>query len=345
MIFNELLSRFTRDMGIDLGTANTLVYVRREGIVLREPSMVAKRVDGGEVLAVGNEAKKMIGRTPGDIVATRPLRDGAIADFDTTVAMLTYFIRHGLRGRRFLRPRVIVGIPSGATEVEKRAVTNATLQAGAREAYLIEQPLAAAIGAGLPVSESVGSMVVDIGGGTTEVAVIALGGIVTARSLRIAGDEMDGAILQYAHKAYNLLIGERTAEDIKIAVGSAFPQREEQTIEARGRDLVSGLPRTVRMTSTEIREAMAEPIAGIAEAVKMTLERTPPELAADIIDRGIVMAGGGSLLRGLDQLLAEETGMPVTLTDDPLGTVVLGIGRALEEFETLKKVLITRKKS
>jgi rod shape-determining protein MreB len=344
MIFNGLLSRFTRDMGVDLGTANTLVYVRREGIVLREPSVVAKRVDGGEVLAVGNEAKKMIGRTPGDIVATRPLRDGVIADFDTTASMLTYFIRNGLRGRSFLRPRVVVGIPSGVTEVEKRAVIDATLQAGAREAYLIEQPMAAAIGAGLPVSEPVGSMVVDIGGGTTEVAVIALGGIVTARSLRIAGDEMDEAIIQYARKAYNLLIGERTAEDIKIAVGSAFPQREEQTIEVRGRDLVSGLPRTVRMTSTEIREAMAEPIAGIVEAVKMTLERTPPELAADIVDRGIVMAGGGSLLRGLDRLLAEETGMPVTMTDDPLSSVVLGTGRALEEIETLKKVLITSKK-
>jgi len=345
MMFNELLSRFTRDVGVDLGTANTLVYVRREGIVLREPSVVAKRVEGGEVLAVGNEAKKMIGRTPGSIVVTRPLRDGAIADFDTTVAMLTYFIRTGLRGRRLLRPRVIVGIPSGATEVEKRAVVDATRQAGAREAYLIEQPMAAAIGAGLPVSDPVGSLVVDIGGGTTEVAVIALGGIVTARSLRIAGDEMDGAILQYARRAYNLLIGERTAEDIKIAVGSACPQPEEQTIEARGRDLVSGLPRTVRMTSTEIREALAEPIAGIVEAVKMTLERTPPELAADIIDRGIVMAGGGSLLRGLDRLLTEETGMPVTLTDDPLGTVALGIGRAFEELGTLKKVLITRKKS
>ena len=345
MIFNELLSRFTRDMGVDLGTANTLVYVRREGIVLREPSVVAKRVDGGEVLAVGNEAKKMIGRTPGDIVATRPLRDGVIADFDTTVAMLAYFIRNGLRGRSFLRPRVVVGIPSGVTEVEKRAVIDATRQAGAREAYLIEQPMAAAIGAGLPVSEPVGSMVVDIGGGTTEVAVIALGGIVTVRSLRIAGDEMDEAIIQYARKAYNLLIGERTAEDIKIAVGSAFPQREEQTIEVRGRDLVSGLPRTVRMTSAEIREAIAEPIAGIVEAVKMTLERTPPELAADIVDRGIVMAGGGSLLRGLDRLLAEETGMPVTLADDPLGSVVLGTGRVLEEIETLKKVLITRKKS
>jgi len=344
MMFNGLLSRFTRDMGVDLGTANTLVYVRHEGIVLREPSVVAKRVDGGEILAVGNEAKKMIGRTPGDIVATRPLRDGVIADFDTTAAMLTYFIRHGQRGRSFLRPRVVVGVPSGVTEVEKRAVIDATLQAGAREAYLIEQPMAAAIGAGLPVSEPIGSMVVDIGGGTTEVAVIALGGIVTARSLRVAGDEMDESIIQYARKAYNLLIGERTAEDIKIAAGSAFPQREEQTIEVRGRDLVSGLPRTVRMTSTEIREAMAEPIAGIVEAVKMTLERTPPELAADIVDRGIVMAGGGSLLRGLDRLLAEETGMPVTITDDPLSAVVLGTGKALEEIETLKKVLITTKR-
>jgi rod shape-determining protein MreB and related proteins len=345
MIFNRLLSRFTRDMGIDLGTANTLVYVRREGIVLREPSVVAKRVDGGEVLAVGNEAKKMIGRTPGNIAATRPLRDGVIADFDTTVAMLRYFIRNGLRGRSFLRPRVVVGIPSGVTEVEKRAVIDATLQAGAREAYLIEQPMAAAIGAGLPVSEPVGSMVVDIGGGTTEVAIIALGGIVTMRSLRIAGDEMDEAIIQYARKAYNLLIGERTAEDIKIAVGSAFPQPEEQRVAVRGRDLVSGLPRTVQMTSAEIREAIAEPIAGIVEAVKMTLERTPPELAADIVDRGIVMAGGGSLLRGLDRLLAEETGMPATLADDPLSSVVLGTGRVLEELETLKKVLVMSKKS
>ena len=344
MIFNGLFSRFTRDMGVDLGTANTLVYVRREGIVLREPSVVAKRVDGGEVLAVGNEAKKMIGRTPGDIIATRPLRDGVIADFDTTAAMLAYFIKKGLRGRSLMRPRVIVGIPSGVTEVEKRAVVDATLHAGAREAYLIEEPMAAAIGAGLPVSEPVGSMVVDIGGGTTEVAVIALGGIVTARSIRVAGDEMDESIIQYSRKAYNLLIGERTAEDIKIKVGSAYPQKEEQSIEVRGRDLVSGLPRTVRMTSAEIREAMAEPIASIVEAVKMTLERTPPELAADIVDRGIVMAGGGALLRGLDRLLGEETGMPVMITDDPLSSVVLGTGRALEEIETLKKVLITSKK-
>jgi rod shape-determining protein MreB and related proteins len=344
MIFNGMFGRFSRDMGVDLGTANTLVYVRHEGIVLREPSVVARRVDGGEILAVGDEAKKMIGRTPGDIVATRPLRDGVIADFDTTAAMLSYFIRRGLRGRSLLRPRVIVGIPSGVTEVEKRAVIDATLQAGAREAYLIEEPMAAAIGAGLPVSEPVGSMVVDIGGGTTEVAVIALGGIVTARSIRVAGDEMDEAIIQYSRKAYNLLIGERTAEDIKIKIGSAYPQKEEQTIEVRGRDLVSGLPRTVRMTSTQVREAMAEPIATVVEAVKMTLERTPPELAADIVDRGIVMAGGGSLLRGLDKLLGEETGMPVMLTDDPLSSVVLGTGKALEEIETLKKVLVTGKK-
>ena len=343
-MLNGVLARFTRDMGVDLGTANTLVYVRREGIVLREPSVVARRVDGGEVLAVGDEAKKMIGRTPGDIIATRPLRDGVIADFDTTASMLSYFIRRGSRGRSLMRPRVIVGIPSGVTEVEKRAVIDATLQAGAREAYLIEEPMAAAIGAGLPVSEPIGSMVVDIGGGTTEVAVIALGGIVTARSIRIAGDEMDEAIIQYSRKAYNLLIGERTSEDIKIKIGSAYPQKDEQSIEVRGRDLVSGLPRTVRMTSTEIREAMAEPIAAIVEAVKMTLERTPPELAADIVDRGIIMAGGGSLLRGLDRLLSEETGMPVTLTEDPLSSVVLGTGRALEEIETLKKVLITSKK-
>ncbi len=344
MIFNGMLSRFSRDLGVDLGTANTLVYVRHEGIVLREPSVVAKRVDGGEILAVGDEAKKMIGRTPGDIVATRPMRDGVIADFDTTAAMLSYFIKRALKGRSLLRPRIVVGIPSGVTEVEKRAVIDATLQAGAREAYLIEEPMAAAIGAGLPVSEPVGSMVVDIGGGTTEVAVIALGGIVTARSIRVAGDEMDEAIIQYSRKAYNLLIGERTAEDIKIKIGSAYPQKDEQTIEVRGRDLVSGLPRTVRMTSTQVREAMAEPIATVVEAVKMTLERTPPELAADIVDRGIVMAGGGSLLRGLDKLLSEETGMPVTLTDDPLSAVVLGTGKALEEIETLKKVLITGKK-
>ncbi len=344
MIRNGFLSRFSRDMGIDLGTANTLVYVRQEGIVLREPSVVARRTDG-VILAVGDEAKRMIGRTPSDIQAMRPLRDGVIADFDTTAAMLGYFIRKGMRGRSLLRPRVIVGIPSGVTEVEKRAVVDATLQAGAREAYLIEEPMAAAIGAGLPVSEPVGSMVVDIGGGTTEVAVISLGGIVSSKSIRIGGDEMDEAIIQYARKAYNLLIGERTAEEIKIAIGSAYPMREEQAVDVRGRDLVSGLPRTVRMTSAEIREALSEPVAAIVDAVKQTLERTPPELSADIVERGIVLAGGGALLRGLDRLLAEETGMPVTLTDDPLSAVVLGTGRALEEIDTLKKVLVTAKRT
>jgi rod shape-determining protein MreB len=345
MIFNGLLNRLSRDMGVDLGTANTLVYVRRVGIVLREPSVVAKRVDDGQVLAVGEEAKRMIGRTPGDIVATRPLRDGVIADFDTTAQMMTYFIRKAANGRMWVRPRIVVGIPSGCTEVEKRAVVDATLQAGARDAFLIEEPMAAAIGAGLPVSEPIGSMVVDIGGGTTEVAVIALGGIVASRSIRIGGDELDEAVIQYARRAYNLLIGERSAEEIKIAIGSAFPTREETAVDVRGRDLVSGLPRTVRMTSAEIREAIAEPVQAIVDAVKQTLERTPPELSADIVDRGIIMTGGGALLRGMDRLLAEETGMPVALTDDPLAAVVMGTGRVLEEIEILKKVLVTSRRS
>jgi rod shape-determining protein MreB len=345
MLLDGLLGRFGRDMGVDLGTANTLVYVRRVGIVLREPSVVAKRLEDGQVLAVGEAAKRMIGRTPGDIVATRPLRDGVIADFDTTSAMLQYFIKRAADGRMWIRPRVVVGIPSGCTEVEKRAVIDATIQAGARDAFLIEEPMAAAIGAGLPVSEPVGSMVVDIGGGTTEVAVIALGGIVTSKSIRVAGDECDEAIIQYARRAYNLLIGERSAEEIKIAIGSAFPDREERAVDVRGRDLVSGLPRTVRMTSSEIREAMAEPVQAIVDSVKQTLERTPPELSADIVDRGIILAGGGALLRGIDRLLAEETGMPVSLTEDPLAAVVMGTGRALEEIETLKKVLVASKRA
>jgi rod shape-determining protein MreB len=345
MILNGLLGHLSRDMGVDLGTANTLVHVRRVGIVLREPSVVAKRIDDGHVLAVGEEAKRMIGRTPGDIVATRPLRDGVIADFDTTASMIQYFIRKAANGRMWVRPRVVVGIPSGCTEVEKRAVVDATLQAGARDAFLIEEPMAAAIGAGLPVSEPIGSMVVDIGGGTTEVAVIALGGIVASRSIRIAGDELDEAVIQYARRAYNLLIGERSAEEIKIAIGSAFPTREETAVDVRGRDLVSGLPRTVRMTSAEIREAIAEPIQAIVEAVKQTLERTPPELSADIVDRGIILTGGGALLRGMDRLLAEETGMPVALTDDPLAAVVMGTGRVLEEIEVLKKVLVTSRRA
>jgi len=345
MLLDGLLGRFGRDMGVDLGTANTLVYVRGVGIVLREPSVVAKRLEDGQVLAVGEAAKRMIGRTPGDIVATRPLRDGVIADFDTTAQMLQYFIKRAADGRMWIRPRVVVGIPSGCTEVEKRAVIDATIQAGARDAFLIEEPMAAAIGAGLPVSEPVGSMVVDIGGGTTEVAVIALGGIVTSKSIRVAGDECDEAIIQYARRAYNLLIGERSAEEIKIAIGSAFPDREERSVDVRGRDLVSGLPRTVRMTSSEIREAMAEPVQAIVDAVKQTLERTPPELSADIVDRGIILAGGGALLRGIDRLLAEETGMPVSVTEDPLAAVVLGTGRVLEEIETLKKVLVTSKRA
>lgn len=345
MFFDGLLSHLSRDMGVDLGTANTLVYVRRIGIVLREPSVVAKRVDDGQVLAVGEEAKRMIGRTPGDIVATRPLRDGVIADFDTTASMLTHFIRRAANGRMWVRPRIVVGIPSGCTEVEKRAVIDATLQAGARDVYLIEEPMAAAIGAGLPVSEPIGSMVVDIGGGTTEVAMIALGGIVASRSIRIGGDELDEAIIQYVRRAYNLLIGERSAEEIKIAIGSAFPVREETAVDVRGRDLVSGLPRTIRMTSAEIREALAEPVQAIVEAVKQTLERTPPELAADIVDRGLILVGGGALLRGMDRLLAEETGMPVSLTDDPLAAVVMGTGRVLEELQALKKVLVASKRA
>ena len=344
MAFNYLFSRLSRDMGIDLGTANTLIYVRGEGIILREPSVVAKRADDGQIIAVGEEAKRMVGRTPGEIIATRPLRDGVIADFDTTAAMLAYFIRKGLKNKTLLRPRVVVGIPSGVTGVERRAVIDATEQAGAREAYLIEEPMAAAIGAGLPISEPVGSMVVDIGGGTTEVAVIAMGGIVTSKSIRVAGDEMDEALIQYCRRAYNLLIVERTSEEIKIAIGSAYPMKEEQSIDVRGRDLVSGLPRTVRMTSSEAREALAEPVAQIVEAVKQTLERTPPELAADIVDRGIVLAGGGSLLRGIDRLLGEETGMPVIITDDPMSAVALGTGRALEELETMKRLLVTSKK-
>lgn len=344
MIFDRLLAHFGRDMGVDLGTANTLVYARGAGIVLREPSVVAKRVDDGQILAVGEEAKRMIGRTPGDIVATRPLRDGVIADFDTTAAMLAYFIRRAANSRMWIRPRVVVGIPSGCTEVEKRAVIDATLQAGARVAFLIEEPMAAALGAGLPVSEPIGSMVVDIGGGTTEVAVIALGGIVASRSVRIAGDEVDEAIIQYVRRSHNLLIGERSAEGIKIAVGSAFPGRDENAVDVRGRDLVSGLPRTVRMTSAEVREAIAEPVQAIVDAVKQTLERTPPELAADIVDRGIILVGGGALLRGMDRLLAEETGMPVSLTEDPLAAVVMGAGRVLEEIEALQKVLVASKR-
>jgi len=343
-MLKNFFGSFSRDMGIDLGTANTLVHVKGKGIVLSEPSVVAIQRDTGEVLAVGEEAKQMIGRTPGNIVAIRPLKDGVIADFDVTQAMLKYFIRKSMDTKSFIRPRVIVGVPSGVTEVEKRAVIDATIQAGAREAYLIEEPLAAAIGAGLPVHEPTGNMVVDIGGGTTEVAVISLGGIVTSRSIRVGGDEMDEAIMQYIKRTYNLMIGERTAESIKMTIGSAIPPKDDQTMDIRGRDLVSGLPKTLNIKASEVQRALSEPIASIVEAVKVTLERTPPELASDIMDRGIVMTGGGSLLTGLDQLLMEETGMPVHISEDALSCVCMGTGRALDSIELLKRVLMTTKK-
>lgn len=336
---------FSKDMGIDLGTANSLVYVKGKGIVLREPSVVAIQRDTNQVLAVGEEAKQMIGRTPGNIVAIRPMKDGVIADFDTTQSMIKHFINKALRGTTFLvKPRVVISVPSGVTAVEERAVREAALQAGAREAYLIEEPMAAAIGAGLPVHEPTGNMIVDIGGGTTEVAVISLGGIVTSRSIRYAGDEMDDAIIQHVKRTYNLMIGERTAEEIKISVGTAYPLTKVETEEVRGRDLVSGLPKTVTITSEEIYKALSEPVSSILEAIKVTLEKTPPELASDIMDRGIMMAGGSSLLRGLDRLISEQTGMPVHLAEEPLIAVAVGAGKTLENIDVLRRVLIKPKK-
>lgn len=329
------------DMAVDLGTANTLVSVRGRGIVLIEPSVVAVEKDTKRVLAVGIEAKRMLGRTPGSIVAIRPLKDGVIADFEVTESMLRYFINK-TRVKRFPwqpKPRVVVCVPSGVTEVEKRAVFEATMQAGARQAYLIEEPMAAAIGAGLPIQEPTGNMVVDIGGGTTEVAVISLGGIVVAQSIRIAGDEFDEAIIGHVKRAYNVLIGERTAEEIKFEIGSAWPLLEEVDVEVRGRDLLTGLPRTVTMESEEIREAIEEPLAAIIAAVKSTLEQTPPELASDLMEYGIVLTGGGALLRGLDDRLKHETGMPVHVSENALTNVVDGSAMALEEIDALKKVL------
>ena len=344
-MFN-LFGGFSHDMGIDLGTANTLVHVKGKGIVLREPSVVAIKSDNGEGLAVGEEAKRMIGRTPGSIIAIRPMKDGVIADFDVTQAMLKYFIRKAMNSKSsMVRPRVVVGVPSGVTEVEKRAVIDAAQQAGAREAYLIEEPMAAAIGAGLPVEEATGSMVVDIGGGTTEIAVISLGGIVTSCSIRIGGDEMDSSIIQHIKREYNLMIGERTAEDIKINIGSAIVSSTgDKTMDIRGRDLVSGLPKTLTIHASEIREALSEPIFKIIDAVKSTLEKTPPELAADVMDHGIVMTGGGSLLTNLDKLLSHETGMPVLVSEDALSCVGEGTGRSLENIELLKRVVMTTKK-
>ena len=332
-------------MGIDLGTANTLVHVKGRGIVLREPSVVAIKSDSGEVLAVGEEAKQMIGRTPGNIIAIRPMKDGVIADFDVTQAMLKYFIRKAMNTKSFVRPRVVVGVPSGVTEVEKRAVIDAAQQAGAREAYLIEEPMAAAIGAGLPVEEATGSMVVDIGGGTTEIAVISLGGIVTSCSIRIGGDEMDNAIIQYIKRMYNLMIGERTAEEIKMTIGTAIVTPEaDKTMDIRGRDLVSGLPKNLTIQAKEIREALNDPIYKIIDAVKGTLEKTPPELAADVMDHGIMMTGGGALLTNLDKLLSHETGMPVLVSEDALSCVGEGTGRSLENIELLKRVVMISKK-
>ncbi|MEG0772344.1 rod shape-determining protein [Clostridium sp.] len=328
----------SRDMGIDLGTANTLVYVKGKGIVLREPSVVAINKNTGKVLAVGNEAKQMIGRTPGNIVAIRPMKDGVIADFDVTEKMLRHFIDKVGAKNAFKSPRIVVCFPSGVTEVEKRAIEEATKSAGAREAYLMEEPMAAAIGAGLPVNEPTGSMVVDIGGGTTEVAIISLGGIVTSKSLRVAGDELDVAIIAYIKKQYNLMIGERTAETIKIDLGSAFDLGDpDRTMEIRGRDLVTGLPKVVEIAESEVREALKEPVAAIIDSIKTTLEKTPPELAADIMDKGIMLTGGGAALKGLDRLIHHETHMPVHIAEIPLDCVAIGAGKALDNIDIMSK--------
>jgi rod shape-determining protein MreB len=337
---------FSKDMGIDLGTANTLVFVRNKGIVVNEPSVVAINNITHEVLSVGDEAKEMIGRTPGNIVAIRPMKDGVIADFDVTQAMLKYFINKTYnRGLFSPKPRIVICVPSGVTEVEKRAVIEAAIAAGAKEknAYLIEEPMAAAIGAGLPVEEPTGNMVVDIGGGTSEVAVISLGGIVTSKSVRTAGDEFDNAIVNYVKKEYNLAIGERTAEQVKIQIGCAYIDETVETgvMDIRGRDLISGLPRTVEITSEQVLTALSEPVSVIVEAIKFTLEKTPPELAADIMEAGIVLTGGGALLRGLDQLVSDETGMPVHIANEPLNCVAIGTGAALEHIDSLKGVLIS----
>jgi len=343
-----ILNRFSlsRDMGIDLGTANTLVYVSGKGIVLQEPSVVAIDQDDKLPLAVGMEAKNMLGRTPGNVVALRPLRDGVIADFDTAELMLKHFIRQVHEGQALVSPRIIIGIPSGVTGVERRAVMDAALQAGARDVRLIDEPVAAAIGAGLPVADPTGNMIIDIGGGTTEVAVLSLQGIVLSESVRVAGDELSESIAQYMKKVHNLVIGERTSEEIKIEVGSAYPgDDDELSMDVRGLHMLSGLPRTVTIKSAEIRESMSEPLSVIVEAVKRTLERTPPELAADIIDRGIMLAGGGALLKGLDTLISHETGIVTHVAADPLSCVVLGTGRVLENFKQLERVFRTRQNS
>ncbi|MGD9272441.1 MAG: rod shape-determining protein [Syntrophobacterales bacterium] len=343
MILDPILGWFSSDLAIDLGTANTLVYVKGKGIVLSEPSVVAVRKDGrgtNKVLAVGKEAKMMLGRTPGNIVAIRPMKDGVIADFEITETMLRHFIRKVHNRRSLIRPRIIVCVPSGITQVEKRAVRESAESAGAREVFLIEEPMAAAIGAGLPITEPTSNMVLDIGGGTTEVAVISLAGIVYSKSVRVGGDKMDEAILQQIKRKYNLLIGERTAELIKTTIGNAFAGEQAEKMQIKGRDLVSGIPKIIEIDSDEVRESITEQIETILETVKIALEQTPPELAADIVDRGIVLTGGGALLQNLDMLLREETGLPITITEDPLSTVVLGSGKALDSLDILREIMI-----
>lgn len=337
---------FSKDLGIDLGTANTLVHLKGQGVILTEPSVVAIQVHSGLVVAVGEEAKQMIGRTPGNIVAIRPMKDGVIADFDVTQSMLKYFINKALGGKKSLiKPRVVISIPTGCTTVEERAVREAALAGGAKEAYLLEEPMAAAIGAGLPVHEPTGNMIVDIGGGTTEVAVISLGGVVTAKSVRVAGDKMDEAIIQHLKRNYNLLIGERTAENIKMSIGAAILEEPEEYYEVKGRDLVSGLPQTLQVSSFEIQQALRETVDQIVDGIKVCLEKTPPELASDIMDRGIVMAGGGSLLHGLDKLIGYETHMPVYVCEEPLLAVARGTGRVLENIETLRRMILNPKRN
>jgi rod shape-determining protein MreB and related proteins len=340
MAFASFLRYFSNDLAIDLGTANTLVYARNKGIVVREPSVVVVNKITNRIEAVGGEAKEMLGRTPGNIESIRPMKDGVIADFEVTERMLEYFIKKAHGRKMYVHPRIVIGVPGEITQVEKRAVRDSATRAGASEVFLVEQAMMAAIGAGLPITEPSGNMIVDIGGGTTDVAVISLAGTVYSRSVRIAGNEMDDAIIQYLKRKYNLLIGERTAEQVKIDLGSAFPLKEEIKLEIKGRDLIEGVPRTLTITDEEIREALAEPVTTIVEAVRMALERTPPELSADIMDKGIVLSGGGSMLRGLDQRLRNETGLPVVLAEDPLSSVVLGTGRVLEDIDLLRKVSI-----
>jgi rod shape-determining protein MreB len=340
MPFASLLRYFSKDLAIDLGTANTLVFASGQGIVVREPSVVVINKLTNRIVAVGSEAKEMLGRTPGNIESIRPMKDGVIADFEVTERMLEYFIKKAHGRKMYVHPRIVIGVPSEITQVEKRAVRDSAMRAGASEVFLVEQAMMAAIGAGLPIEEPSGNMIVDIGGGTTDVAVISLAGTVYSRSVRIAGNEMDVGIIQYLKRKYNLLIGERTAEMIKIQLGSAYPLKEELRIDIKGRDLVEGVPKTLSISDEEIREALAEPVATIVEAVRMALERTPPELSADIMDKGIVLSGGGALLRNLDQRLRDETGLPVVLAEDPLASVVLGTGKLLSDMDLLRKVSI-----